>query len=113
MTYDQPYQGRNRRYYRITEKGEAQLSDYLKQWNDYRTAVQRLLYGPEKEAEPVKKTEKSPEKEPGKNAGPAKEEQEKAEKKTAAEPAKKAAKKKAKKKDDKAEGKTEGGAGNE
>lgn len=113
MTYDQPYQGRNRRYYRITEKGEAQLSDYLKQWNDYRTAVQRLLYGPEKEAEPVKKTEKSPEKEPGKNAGPAKEEQKKAEKKTAAETAKKAAKKKAKKKDDKAEGKTEGGAGNE
>ena len=113
MTYDQPYQGRNRRYYRITEKGEAQLSDYLKQWNDYRTAVQRLLYGPEKEAEPAKKTENSPEKEPGKNAGPAKEEQKKAEKKTAAEPAKKAAKKKAKKKDDKAEGKTEGGAGNE
>ena len=113
MTYDQPYQGRNRRYYRITEKGEAQLSDYLKQWNDYRTAVQRLLYGPEKEAEPVKKTEKSPEKEPGKNAGPAKEEQKKAEKKTEAEPVKKAAKKKAKKNDDKAEGKTEGGAGNE
>ncbi len=113
MTYDQPYQGRNRRYYRITEKGEAQLSDYLKQWNDYRTAVQRLLYGPEKEAEPVKKTEKNPEKEPGKNAGPAKEEQKKAEKKTETEPVKKAAKKKAKKKDDKAEGKTEGGAGNE
>ena len=58
MTYDQPYQGRNRRYYRITEKGEAQLSDYLKQWNDYRTAVQRLLYGPEKEAEPAKKAAK-------------------------------------------------------
>ena len=113
QTYDQPYQGRNRRYYRITEKGEAQLSDYLKQWNDYRTAVQRLLYGPEKEAEPAKKTEKNPEKEPGKNAGPAKEEQKKAEKKTEAEPVKKAAKKKAKKKDDKAEGKTEGGAGNE
>lgn len=47
MTYDQPYQGRNRRYYRITEKGEAQLKDYLKQWDDYRNAVQRLLDGPE------------------------------------------------------------------
>ena len=47
MTYDQPYQGRNRRYYRITEKGEAQLQDYLKQWDDYRNAVQRLLDGPE------------------------------------------------------------------
>ena len=49
MTYDQPYQGRNRRYYRITEKGEEQLRDYLKQWDDYRNAVQRLLDGPEAE----------------------------------------------------------------
>ena len=47
QTYDQPYQGRNRRYYRITEKGEEQLRDYMKQWNDYRNAVQRLLDGPE------------------------------------------------------------------
>ena len=47
QTYDQPYQGRNRRYYRITEKGEEQLRDYLKQWNDYRNAIQRLLDGPE------------------------------------------------------------------
>lgn len=101
MTYDQPYQGRNRRYYRITEKGEAQLSDYLKQWNDYRTAVQRLLYGPEKEPETVKKAENNSEQEPAMKTG------------KTAEPAKKAAKKKAKKKDDKAEGKTEGGAGNE
>ena len=51
MTYDQPYQGRNRRYYRITEKGEEQLRDYMKQWNDYRNAVQRLLDGPETKAE--------------------------------------------------------------
>ena len=47
QTYDQPYQGRNRRYYRITEKGEEQLRDYMKQWNDYRNAIQRLLDGPE------------------------------------------------------------------
>ena len=47
QTYDQPYQGRNRRYYRITEKGEEKLRDYMKQWNDYRNAVQRLLDGPE------------------------------------------------------------------
>ena len=46
-TYDQPYQGRNRRYYSITEKGEEQLRDYLKQWDDYRNAVQRLLDGSE------------------------------------------------------------------
>ena len=59
MTYDQPYQGRNRRYYRITEKGEAQLQDYLKQWDDYRNAVQRLLDGPEAaKKEPAKESEK-------------------------------------------------------
>ena len=53
QTYDQPYQGRNRRYYRITEKGEEQLRDYMKQWNDYRNAIQRLLDGPEvKEEKP-------------------------------------------------------------
>ena len=50
QTYDQPYQGRNRRYYRITEKGEEQLRDYMKQWNDYRNAIQRLLDGPEADA---------------------------------------------------------------
>ena len=59
MTYDQPYQGRNRRYYRITDKGEAQLQDYLKQWDDYRNAVQRLLDGPETaKKEPAKESEK-------------------------------------------------------
>ena len=44
-TYDQPYQGRNRRYYSITEKGEIQLQDYIRQWNDYRNAIQSLLDG--------------------------------------------------------------------
>ena len=69
MTYDQPYQGRNRRYYRITEKGEAQLQDYLKQWDDYRNAVQRLLDGPEGKKEAVKGSAKEePEKEPAKES---------------------------------------------
>ena len=45
-TYDQPYQGRNRRYYSITEKGEKQLQEYVGQWNEYRNAIQRLLDGP-------------------------------------------------------------------
>lgn len=44
-TYDQPYQGRNRRYYSITEKGVAQLAEYRRQWNDYRTAIETLLEG--------------------------------------------------------------------
>ena len=50
-TYDQPYQGRNRRYYSITEKGEKQLKDYITQWNDYRNAIQRLLDGTDQSSE--------------------------------------------------------------
>ena len=42
-TYDQPYQGRNRRYYSITDKGKAQLLEYRKQWNDYKTAINKLM----------------------------------------------------------------------
>ena len=42
-TYDKPYQGRNRRYYSITEKGDAQLLEYRKQWSDYRTAIETLM----------------------------------------------------------------------
>ena len=43
-TYDQPHQGRNRRYYSITDKGRQQLTDYRTQWNDYRSAIEGLLY---------------------------------------------------------------------
>ena len=46
-TYDQPYQGRNRRYYSITEKGEAQLLEYRKQWDDYKNAINKLMNGNE------------------------------------------------------------------
>lgn len=44
-TYDQPYQGRNRRYYSITEKGERKLAEYRKQWKDYKTAIETLMNG--------------------------------------------------------------------
>lgn len=44
-TYEQPYQGRNRRYYSITPEGEAKLKEYMKQWNNYRNAIQKLLEG--------------------------------------------------------------------
>lgn len=62
-TYDRPYQGRNRRYYSITDKGEAQLSDYLKQWDDYRSAVETLLNGPEKKPAAAPEPESEPDKE--------------------------------------------------
>lgn len=69
-TYDQPYQGRNRRYYSITEKGEAKLAEYLKQWADYRNAVETLLEGPES-AKNVKKTAKKTTKKKEKEGGAA------------------------------------------
>ena len=43
FTYDQPYQGRNRRYYSITEEGHAKLEEYREMWKDYRDAVESLL----------------------------------------------------------------------
>ena len=50
-TYDQPYQGRNRRYYSITEKGQAQLLEYRKQWDDYKNAINKLMNGSERGGE--------------------------------------------------------------
>lgn len=43
MTYDEPYQGRNRRYYSITDAGREQLMDYRKQWQDYKLAIDIFL----------------------------------------------------------------------
>jgi PadR family transcriptional regulator PadR len=43
ITYDEPYQGRNRRYYQITEKGKDKYRYYLKEWNSYKEAVDNLL----------------------------------------------------------------------
>ena len=42
-TYDQPFQGRNRRYYRITEKGKSKLKFYLSEWELYKEKVDALL----------------------------------------------------------------------
>ena len=43
FTYDQPYQGRNRRYYSITEAGQAKLEEYREMWNAYRDQIESLL----------------------------------------------------------------------
>ncbi|MDE5965208.1 MAG: PadR family transcriptional regulator [Lachnospiraceae bacterium] len=42
-TYDQPFQGRNRRYYRITEQGKERLSFYKKEWESYKANIDTLL----------------------------------------------------------------------
>ena len=44
-TYDQPYQGRNRRYYRITEEGVEKLKFYKSEWESYKSNIDALLGG--------------------------------------------------------------------
>jgi PadR family transcriptional regulator PadR len=44
-TYDEPYQGRNRRYYAITDSGRAQYGAYAQEWADYKTKLDRLIVG--------------------------------------------------------------------
>lgn len=46
-TYDQPYQGRNRRYYTITSKGREKLKEYQSEWESYKKQIDLLLLGGE------------------------------------------------------------------
>ncbi len=41
--YDQSYQGRNRRYYRITDTGRRHYRMLSEEWNAYREAVERIV----------------------------------------------------------------------
>ena len=44
-TYDQSFQGRNRRYYSITEQGLAKLTEYAEEWKQYKAKVDKILIG--------------------------------------------------------------------
>lgn len=44
-TYDKPFQGRNRRYYAITEDGVKRLRLYLDEWNIYKNKIDKILGG--------------------------------------------------------------------
>lgn len=46
-TYDQPYQGRNRRYYTISETGKEKFKKYKMDWILYKDQVDKLLCGGE------------------------------------------------------------------
>ena len=41
--YDQEFAGRNRRYYKITEKGNAQLVMYKVEWKKYASKIMQLF----------------------------------------------------------------------
>jgi len=43
--YDLEYQGRNRRYYKITSKGKSQLSLYLEEWKIYKLNIDNVFSG--------------------------------------------------------------------
>lgn len=46
-TYDQSFQGRNRRYYAITTKGREQFQAYRLEWEHYKTQLDRIINGGE------------------------------------------------------------------
>ena len=41
--YDQAIDGRNRRYYKITEKGRVQLNLYRSEWGNYSQKISRIF----------------------------------------------------------------------
>ncbi len=43
--YDMEYAGRNRRYYKLTDKGAAQLNLYKIEWKNYTSKITRLFEG--------------------------------------------------------------------
>lgn len=45
VVYDQECAGRNRRYYKITEKGSAQLSLYENEWKRYSEKITSMFKG--------------------------------------------------------------------
>ena len=44
-TYDQPFNGRNRRFYKITDSGKVRLAQYLLEWQTYKTNLDTILTG--------------------------------------------------------------------
>lgn len=45
ITYDKALQGRNRRYYQITNLGKNQYKEYLRMWEDYKNSIDKILLG--------------------------------------------------------------------
>lgn len=42
-TYDMPYMGRNRRYYKITQKGISSLEVFRIEWQSYRDKIDNII----------------------------------------------------------------------
>ena len=44
-TYDMEFQGRNRRYYKITSNGMILLDKYRSEWVSYKSGIDKILMG--------------------------------------------------------------------
>lgn len=44
-TYDIPFEGRMRRYYRITELGEREFARIYQEWCDFRARMDKMMEG--------------------------------------------------------------------
>lgn len=42
-TYDKEFMGRNRRYYKTTDKGVTQLQDYKLEWKQYKEKIDKVM----------------------------------------------------------------------
>jgi len=42
-SYDEPYDGRNRRYYKLTDEGVQLLHDYAENWRGFKTNIDKML----------------------------------------------------------------------
>ena len=43
--YDEQHGGRNRRYYKLTEKGKTVLEEYREEWINYSTKITQMFEG--------------------------------------------------------------------
>ena len=42
-SYDEPYDGRNRRYYQLTEKGTILLQSYIDDWHAFKQNIDKMI----------------------------------------------------------------------
>jgi len=43
LSYDEPFDGRNRRYYKLTDEGAAVLQNYVADWSSFKTNIDKML----------------------------------------------------------------------
>lgn len=42
-SYDQEYMGRNRRYYKVTQKGTDQINSYRDEWCTFKSKINKII----------------------------------------------------------------------